>query len=385
MPAYNEILFVVVLVMGVIALMNVLFFRSLRRNAHITGTPMVSVLLPARNEEQNIGIALSTLAEQDYPNYEVIVLDDNSDDATEAIAGEWTLSNPRIRMQRGQPLPAGWVGKSFACHQLAAAARGELLLFVDADTVHGRESIRAAVAELQDSGADLLTVIPRQSMRTFWERVILPLLHFSTFCFLPMPLVSATRNPKLAMANGQFMLFRRKAYLGIGGHKAVRTAIVEDVWLSRRVKEYGYRLAIRDGGEMISCRMYRSLREIWNGFSKNLFAGFQYSILMIASVIVFNMLTSVIPFVLFVWGAGSHEAGAPWFAFVTWQVLVVLAIRVLLATRFRLDLWSCLLHPLAMLVLTGIAINSCRWILAGGGARWKGRSYDFHNQPIPEN
>lgn len=381
--AYNEVVLAVILLMGLIAAVNVLSVKSLRRNAVLAREPMVSVLLPVRNEERNIGIALSTLSEQDYPNYEVIVLDDNSHDATRAIANGWMVSKRHVRVVQGLPLPPGWVGKSFACHQLAAAARGELLLFVDADTVHARQSISAAVTEMQASGADLLSVIPRQTMRGFWERVVLPLLHFSTFCFLPLPLVSGTRNPKLAMANGQFMLFRRTAYDAIGGHEAVRTAMVEDVWLSRRVKERGYHLVIRDGGDMVSCRMYRSFREIWDGFSKNLFAGFQYSVPMIASVIFFNFLTSVVPFVLMVWGAGSGAFAAPWFAYSMSQVLIIIAIRVLFSSRFGLDLWSCLLHPLAMVVLIGIAINSCRWILTGGGTRWKGRVYDFRNQPIP--
>jgi chlorobactene glucosyltransferase len=375
---YNEIILLFVCVMGLVALVNVLSFRSLRR-VHPPGhAPLVSVLLPARNEERNIGLVLSTLADQDYPNYEVIVLNDGSEDATGRIAEQWMESNRRFRLIRGKPLPEGWVGKSFACHQLSEEAKGDFLLFIDADTIHSRHCISSAVAELSRSGAGLLTVIPYQIMDTFWEKAVLPLLHFTTFCFLPMPLVRLARHPKFAMANGQFMLFRRDAYRAAGGHEAVRTALVEDVWLSRLVKKSGNALAIRDGAGSVSCRMYRSFREIWEGFSKNLFAGFGYSVPMLTAMMAFNAMTSILPFVaLLGWLLRAGSVAPPWLSMVVAQAAIILAIRLVLALRFRLDLWSSFVHPIAMTVLIGIAANSCRWVLTGGGARWKGRAYDF--------
>jgi len=376
--AYNEVILLAISLLGVTALINVLSFRSVRPVGPKGDVPMISVLLPARNEERNIGLALSTLADQDYPKYEVIILDDGSGDATGRIARQWSDSDSRFRVIRGKPLPEGWGGKSFACHQLSQEASGDLLLFIDADTIHSRQSISSAVAELSRSRAGLLTVIPRQIMGSFWEKVILPLLHFSTFCFLPMPLVTLTRSPKLAMANGQFMLFRRDVYRLVGGHEAVRTALVEDVWLSRLVKQHGFLLAIRDGADVVSCRMYQSLPEVWAGFSKNLFAGFQYSIPMISAVMMFNALTSIVPFVVLVGGlvvtGGSTD---PWFSLVIGQTAIITAIRLLIALRFRLDLWPALVHPVAMVMLIGIAVNSCRWVLGGGGAQWKGRAYNF--------
>lgn len=378
---YNEVILLIVCVMGLIALVNVISFPSLRRVHPPRNGPMVSVLLPARNEERNIGLVLSTLADQDYPNYEVIVLNDGSEDATGKIAEQWVGSNPRFRLIRGKPLPDGWVGKSYACHQLSEEAKGDLLLFVDADTIHSRHCISSAVAELSSSGAGLLTVIPYQIMDTFWEKAFLPLLHFTTFCFLPMPLVRFTRLPKLAMANGQFMLFRRDVYRAAGGHEAVRTALVEDVWLSRLVKKHGFALAIRDGAGSVSCRMYHSFREIWEGFSKNLFAGFGYSVPILAAMMAFNTMTSILPFAaLLGWLIRGGSGSPPWLSVVLAQAAIIVAIRIVIAFRFRLDLWSSFAHPIAMTVLIGIAANSCRWVLAGGGARWKGRAYDFRKR-----
>ncbi len=379
---YSELVLLCIAGMWVTALVNVLCFRSLSDIRGGESDSLVSILLPARNEERTLDSVLQSLTRQEYQRIEILVLDDGSEDSTGLIAERWAETDPRIQLVRGRPLPPGWVGKSHACSQLAERARGEYLLFVDADTVHSTQSVSAAMAELKRTGAGLLTVIPRQTMETFWENTLLPLLHFSTFCFLPMPLVSWSKHPRLAMANGQFMLFRRDAYERIGGHAAVRSAMVEDVWLSRLVKANGYGLAIRDGGNVVSARMYRSLKEIWNGFSKNLFAGFSYSLLLIAAVITFNVCTSIIPFFLFA-AAFVPGGGTDWVnGQVMLQVGLILMIRVALAVRFKLDLWPVLLHPLAMLMFVGIALNSVRWVLFGGGAQWKGRQYDFRKRAV---
>lgn len=362
--------------MALIATINILAFRTVCRDMRPRSTPGVSVLLPARNEENNIGLCLATLAEQDYPDYEILVLNDNSEDSTASIVAEWQEHDARVRLLHGAPLPRGWVGKNFACHQLAQAARGELLLFTDADTIHSPQTLSAAVAEMERSKADLLTMIPQQVMAGFWEKLILPMLYFSSMCFLPFPLVGATRSPKLAMANGQFMLFKRSAYEAIGGHDAVRTALVEDVWLSRLIKKHGYRLSVVDGKDVLSCRMYTSFSGIWEGFSKNLFPGFRYSLGMLLAVVLFNAATSVGPFAVLV--LGDQEMFSP----AGLQVALLLAIRVGLAVRFNMSVLYSLLHPLAMIFLIAIALNSSRLVLLGGGSRWKGRSYDFRDSSI---
>ena len=380
MVMYLLIVLAAITVMSVIALVNVLTVRSLAPGDHPWDRPLVSVLIPARNEERTIGIALSTLAEQDYGNFEVVILDDNSDDATFAIASQWVARDRRFRIVNGSTLPEGWVGKNFACHQLAREARGQLLLFVDADTVHSRHSLSAGVAELQRSGADLLTAIPRQRTETFWEHTLLPLLHFVTFAFLPLPLVSLVRDERLAIANGQYMLWKREAYQAVGGHEAVKAAMVEDVWLARRVKEVGRRLAIRYGATAVSCRMYASLSEIWDGFSKNIFPGLGYSVPAMAAVALFTFATSVLPFAMMIDVAATGGWTSIAAEIVAAQVGLILLMRFVLAIRFDMEIWSGLLHPLAMAVLICIMVNSTRWILAGEGPRWKGRVYDTRNQ-----
>lgn len=373
---YNFVILAILLFMALLAALNLLTFRRIQPGRKPNVFPFVSVLIPARNEEQNIGVCISSLVSQDYPRYEIIVLDDNSDDATGEIVRDWEASSDRVRYMRGNPLPPGWVGKCFACHQLAKHARGELLLFTDADTMHSSQSISAAVAAMQKSGADLLTVLPFLTLKTFWEKAVMPMLHFVTFCTLPFPLVSILRNPRFAMANGQFILFKRDVYEDIGGHEAVKNAMVEDVWLSRLVKKSGYSLRIMDGVSVVATRMYKSLREIWEGFSKNLFPGFQYSLPAIIAVMVFNVMTSVMPFVFLAAGVLSSEP-VDWLSLVLLQILLLLTIRLMIAHKFKLNLLAILTHPLGMGVVAGIAFNSARWALFSGGMRWKGRTYDF--------
>jgi chlorobactene glucosyltransferase len=218
-------------------------------------------------------------------------------------------------------------------------------------------------------------------MKTFWEKAVLPFLHFTTFCFLPLPLVKAVRDSRLAMAVGQFMLFRRAAYEAVGGHRAVKDVMVEDVWMSRLIKKHGFALRVLDGGSVVSCRMYASFNEIWYGFSKNLFPGFKFSVPAIVLVILFNFATSVLPFV----SLAAIIAGAlpeNLLPVVLAQIGLLLAIRLSLSVRFSMSYAAVLVHPIAMLVVIAMALNSMRWVLLAGGSRWKGRSYEFRKRNL---
>ncbi|MGA9115160.1 MAG: glycosyltransferase family 2 protein [Bacteroidota bacterium] len=364
--------------MALVFLSNMIWFRRARSRSRGGEEPMVSILVPARNEEGRIGPALRSLAVQEYARFEVIVLDDGSTDGTLAEAEAAAAKQPHVRIFQGGDLPPGWTGKNHACRRLFEASRGDLLLFTDADTVHHRLALHTAASELRENRLGLLSMIPRQVTGGFWERLLVPLLHFATLPFLPFGLVRHSRRPSLAMANGQFMLFRRDVYERIGTHAAVKGAMVEDVWLARAVKKAGFRMEVMDGSDLVSCRMYRSLGEIWGGFSKNLFAGFNYSLAGFLPVLGVILATSVVPFPLAAAGIWSGAWGEEWFLTAALQAGLVLGMRLAMAARFRTDLPSALLHPLAAGILVAIGLNSVRWVLGGGGARWKGRRYGFH-------
>ncbi|GAB4559426.1 MAG: hydroxychlorobactene glucosyltransferase CruC [Anaerolineae bacterium] len=238
--------------------------------------PRVAVLVPARNEGRNIAHCLRSLLAQDYPFFSVWVLDDQSDDGTAAIVNELAVRDARVHLLFGQPLPADWLGKPWACWQLAqaASAQAELLLFVDADTWHAPDMLRASVAALLAEGCDLLTVLPRQVLGTPAEWLSVPVLPWSLFTHFPLWLTRRVRWPGLAAAVGQHMLWRREAYERIGGHAAVRRHVAEDMALARLAAREGLRCLLLPGPKHVFCRMYRSAAEVLEGFGKNLFSVF---------------------------------------------------------------------------------------------------------------
>jgi chlorobactene glucosyltransferase len=245
------------------------------RAPHPDDAPLVSVIVPARDEAVNISACLATLLNSTHPNFEVIVVDDESRDGTGEIARLIAArSGGRLRVLAGAPVPDGWYGKSWACAQGAREARGELLLFTDADTRHDDVLLGHAVGALDDLDADLVSVLPRQRMETFWERVVLPIM-FTTISvrYADLERLSRTRKPRAVIANGQFMLFRRAAYERLGGHQAVRAEVAEDLCLAQAVVAGGGRMALAHADDMMETRMYRSLGGIIEGWTKNLALG----------------------------------------------------------------------------------------------------------------
>ena len=190
---------------------------------------------------------------------------------------ELAAQQARLRVIKGSPLPAGWLGKHWACHQLAQAARGDLWPFTDADTHHHPSTLREAVAALLTEKADLVSAIPRQELGSWGERLIVPILPWSVFSFFPLWLAERWPWPPLVMAVGQFMLFRREAYERSGGHAAVRANVVDDIALAQHVVARGGRWRLLDAGTRVSCRIYRGFSGAYQGFGKSLFAAFGYN------------------------------------------------------------------------------------------------------------
>lgn len=334
--------------------------------------PHLSVLIPARDEEANIGACVHSLLSQDYPCFEVMVLDDQSTDSTRAILMGLAANERRLQVFAGQPLPAGWLGKHWACHQLAQLAQGELLLFVDADTRYEPHVLRHAVAALLAEQADLLAVLPGQQVCSWAERLVLPVLCWSIFSFLPLAVAYRLRWPALSAAVGQFMLFRRQAYDAVGGHAAVRQDIVDDLALGRRVKAHGLRWRLLDGRPQIYCRMYRNFRGVYDGFGKSLFAAFGYNPLLFSFVWLYLLLLFLEP--LFVLVLASCEGVGLMLS--TQVALGTLALSVLswaiVDWRFGFPLYLALLYPLTILLTAIIAFRSMVITLLGRGT-WKGR------------
>ncbi|HSI11373.1 MAG TPA: glycosyltransferase, partial [Chthoniobacter sp.] len=367
-------------------LANLACFRGLypAEQPDAEDAPLVSILVPARNEALNIEACAGSLLLQDYPSYELIVLDDHSEDGTGDILRRLGLHEVGDRrILTGVPLPAGWTGKGWACHQLSQAARGEYLFFTDADTIHAPGTVSAAVAMARAERADLLSAWPRLLTVTWGEKLIIPMILLVGMSAYPHWLVTfLQRHPQLASwlpafarrplgaANGQFMFFTRAGYDRIGGHASAHDHLVEDVALGRAVAGKmgeGMRLLNCESLDFTTCRMYRSFDETWEGFTKNMRAAFEDSLagfLLLGSL---QCICFLLPFVcLFTASTGR--------TLVFWQIAVIYFIRILLTLRFRTSWLGCLLHPVGEVLALGIGLNSWRR-LASRGVQWKGRVY----------
>ncbi len=379
---------VAMLLYQIAVLLSLLVFLGilLRNMIDLPGMPehcpeqgvFVSVLVPARNEALNIERCVRSLMRQEYAPFEILVLDDDSTDATPELLRRLVVeSGGKVRIVQGEALPDGWHGKSWACSQLGHQAKGELLLFTDADTTHKPDALRRTVGAMQASGADMLSLMPHQELDSFWEKLVVPLVHVILMCYLPLRFVRTSRRAAFCFANGQFILFRREFYTRINGHAAVRDAIVEDVWLCRSVKKAGGTVVAFNGSDIVSCRMYHDFREIWEGFSKNLFAALGYST---PGFFVLIMMISAIylaPCLFFFYALIAGEFTLSLFWLPLTQIIIALLCRICIARIFRQSLAMTFLHVLSQAVLLAIACNSFYSIKFGKGASWKGRNYNF--------
>jgi chlorobactene glucosyltransferase len=356
---------------GILSFLVILFFvgltnlralRRLEKYAAPTRAPLAAVLVPARNEQGNIRACIESLLAQDYPLFEIIVLDDHSVDATFAILEKLRAKHPALRVLRGKPLPLGWLGKHWACYQLAQATGAELLLFTDADTRHHPHALRNAVAALLHEKADLLTALPRERVESWGEKLIVPLLPWSLFYFLPLVLAQWFSFPPLSATIGQFMLFRRAAYEKIGGYAAVRAQIADDLALGRRIIANGLRWRLLDGSARIECHMYQSGWEAFEGFSKNLFAAFDCHAWLFVPIWTWVGLVFLAPLPL----ALTRNP------FAIADVLLALLLWLIFCRRFQLPLYLTFLYPLTIALAVGIAFRSLGITLLGRGV-WKGR------------
>lgn len=342
--------------------------------------PFVSVIVPARNESQNIRRCVSSLCASQYEGgFEVIVVDDRSDDDTAEVAESVARGRAdKVRVVRGAELPSDWTGKPWACHQGVEAARGSLLLFTDADTWHAPELLGRAVAGMEEDGADLLSLAGDQETGSFWERVAQP-----SFLFLLVQVYPNTSLPfrqsrwRKAVANGQFIFVRRKVYESIGGHRATSAAVIEDLRLAHIMTRAGHTVVLRRAKAAFATRMYRSLGEIVRGWSKNIamgarmFAGEAVGMFLPPVLLTTVATIFLLPFWALLAGAVAG-AGAPFLLGAGSATLANMATAAQVNRSSDVSPLYGLLQPLSAMVVCCAVLHS--WV-RGRRISWKGRVY----------
>ncbi len=356
---------------------NLRFLRQARETARLPQVlPTVSVLVPARDEARTITACIESLASQNYPGGEIIALDDQSSDETGALLDELAARYPTLTViHHNEALPAEWNGKSYACHQLAARASGSWLLFTDADTQHTLTSIAQGIAQAEVLGVDLLSIFPRQITQSWSERIVVSFI----VDFLPLvgiDLSNLWSGQSNTVANGQYLLVRAAAYHAVGGHKAIAGELVDDFALANRLRSCGFRVALVDGTSMVSCHMYRSAVEVWNGFSKNILIALEKTaaekrprwwnaMFAWGYACVF-----VLPFVRLL----THHRRQPlieigWLAALRWVV----------SRRFGRPLGEIATTPLAAWSVMALGLRALLLRRRGQPIRWKGRDYRLND------
>lgn len=344
--------------------------------------PFISVCVPARNEERNIRACIESILAQDYPYFEVIVLEDRSTDATGQILHSMAAQNNKLRVVSGLDLPRGWAGKPHALFQASREARGEWLCFVDADTFLAPTTLASCYTKAIETKADMFTIMTFQIMGSFWEKLVLPIVMTALSVGFPARKVNDPKR-KDAIANGQFILIKRSVYEAIGGHESVKDQIAEDKVISEQVKWNGYRLIVANGYSLAKTRMYTSLTEMWEGWTKNIYLGLSdrpsLRLLGAFGALILLMAAFILPiwpllgFYLYLHGGGRLALAVIVQSLILWTIIIYA--RAGVAIRMGISPWYAFTLPLGSAVFAAMMFASTWKVISGNGVTWKGRVY----------
>ncbi|MBN1836608.1 MAG: glycosyltransferase [Spirochaetales bacterium] len=355
-----------------LAASNIIWLRLSSRKPRRTSGKKISVLIPARNEEANIARCLDSLVDQTYENYEIIVLDDQSTDATWGIISDYAQRYPTlIRAVPGRPLPPqGWHGKPHAMQQLTDLATGDYFLCTDADTVHAPDSVAWAVTNLEWHRVDFVSGYVSQDLHSFGEAIIVPAMYIMTAVIMPIWLIAATRTPLLSFAIGQFIVVRREAYEAIGGYAAVSGQISDDIYLARKLRGAGFRTIFLDVQKQVACRMYDGYRASFNGIAKNVSDFMDRKMLSIASASLATLFFFLLPAALLV---PYLLVGNPYTRLVAVSVILFQLTWACVLYDRGLKWYVPFLYPLVFVHVLLMMWRGYGQLTWGTGMVWKGR------------
>ena len=337
--------------------------RLFRKPGLAAAPPPISVLIPARNEEANIGAAVAAVLASEGVALEVVVLDDGSTDGTAAILA--AITDSRLRVATGGVLPSGWSGKQHACATLATLARHDLLVFVDADVRLAPDALSRMAGFMAGSGAGLASGFPRQIVLTWSERLLLPLIHFLLLGYLPMAQMRRSLAVGLGAGCGQLFIARRAAYQAAGGHAAIRASLHDGLTLPRAFRRAGFHTDLFDATEFATCRMYSNAAQVWEGLGKNATEGMARPVPLLVWTVILGG-GQILPAVLMLAAPSTAALLALVFS---------IGLRLILAARFRQPEETALLHPLGVVALLVVQWAALVRSLRGRPSTWRGRAY----------
>lgn len=344
----------------------------------------VSICIPARNEEAVIERSVRSALVQSHSNLEVIALDDESTDGTPEILNRLQNNHPeKLYVIQGNQKPDNWIGKSWACHQLSKKAAGDVFIFLDADAWLEPDATNRILHSMEQHNVNFITVWPMQTLGTFWEKVVIPLIYYGLLTLLPARYVH--RNPKwlprlmaekfsssFAAACGQCLAFTKEAYTAIGGHASVKNKIVEDVALAKEIKKHGFHMRMHHGHDAVHCRMYRSESEMQAGFRKNFLALYNNSIVLFTLMAIINCIVYLLPFILL--PAALVTRNVLLSTLFTAAILIIILQRLLLAWWYNWRYAYAVTHPLGVIWFLRLGGRVLKDFVTGIPPRWKGRS-----------
>jgi len=360
------------LIPAVLTLVNLWFYRPLPKRGPNRSNTAISVLIPARDEEGNIGGVLESILVHSGTGLEVIVLDDDSSDRTAEIVQSFAKRDPRVRLEKAPPLPTGWCGKQHACYVLAGHASHDLLIFIDADVRLEKSALQQIGDFMEDAQSpDLLSGFPRQIVVTFFEKLLLPLIHFVLLGYLPMFFMRWSKRAAFSAGCGQLMIVKKEAYRKTGGHSMIRASLHDGVKLPRLFRTTGCTTGLFDATGLATCRMYHSNLETWQGLGKNAVEGLAAPAT-IGPMTILLLLGQIFPFLLLPF--------IPWFSqteitLVLTACLFAVIPRWIGVFRFLHPASSAILHPLGITVLLAIQWKALYRHMKKQPAEWKARKY----------
>ena len=354
-----------------LSISNAVFFRLSRRRTRKIDGPKISVLIPARNEEKRIRPTMEAILRQDYGTYEVIVIDDNSTDATWDVIQEFVRIDGRLKAIKGAGLPEGWNGKPYAMCQLAEQADGELLVFLDADILPQPDFLSWVADRMDRHGADSLSAYARHKAKSIREYIFFPVLYMVNMTFLPFWLIKLTKLSLFSHAIGQLMVFRRSAYDGVGGFKVVHNKILEDIQMARAVKNAGYRHVFLDARKVLKGYMYDSWDHTVSGLKRAIYEYFDKKVYPLVILTFFVFISLILPAFLIPFSLAGNWESTRWI--LAGNLGILLGWTVTLYDR-RMPWYVPFFYPFQFAFTLMLAWKSLIDDVTGTGYNWKDRT-----------